>query len=382
MESSTKPKTVLTIHWPVSFAALFIVVAYLTISGIPISIHWTDFAMMYWTGLTLRAIFAAAILYALQYPAAAKHCWSRYYSQPARFVVIAVIFVWLTAWQGIGGAVINTVAAVAVAEFFDVRKFEFERIRQSAREILAPALYFFLGLILVFTYNDVIVTISSRYFDDALLKIDAHILAGSSVSAIARLASATLPAFSYRLFDTLYFGMDLVLGAAILLIGLQRGRNEACRYVGALLMAYYGALVLFYLWPTHDPSYSCLNHFEHLPMSDTKTVQQALAAKLDYVQNAFALNVDTDYFITFPCMHIALPFIAWWFCRKWKRIARVVFIYNIVLIPSILLLEWHYVVDIFGGLIVAALSVLISETGIVGFNPHVVNSEFAAAPKV
>ena len=108
---------------------------------------------------------------------------------------------------------------------------------------------------------------------------------------------------------------------------------------------------------------TCLNHFEHLQMSDTKTVQQVLATKLDYVHNGFALNVDTDYFITFPCMHIALPFIAWWFCREWKRIARVVFIYNIALVPSILLLEWHYVADIFGGLVVAVLCLFISETG-------------------
>jgi PAP2 superfamily len=372
-------KTVLPIHWSISFAALFVLVAYLTIARIPTTINWSDFAMMYWTGLALRAIFAAAILYIVQNPAAAKRCWSRYYGQPARFFLIGIIFTWLTAWQGLGGGIMNTVAAAAVAEFFDVRKFELEAIGKSAREVVAPAVYFFLGLFLVFAYNDVIVSMNPKYFDDAFLKIDSYILAGSSVSALARLASATLPAFSYRLFDILYFGMDLVVGGALLLIALLRGRNLACRYVGTLLMAYYGALVLFYLWPTHDPSFTCFNHFEHLPMSDTKTVQQVLAAKIEYVQDAFALRVDTDYFITFPCMHVALPFIAWWFCREWKRIARAMLLYNIVLIPAILLLEWHYAVDILGGLIVAALSVFMSEAGFVLSNSRVLNSEIAAA---
>jgi len=265
--------------------------------------------MMYWAGLTLRAIFGAAILYALQYPDAAKRCWSRYYGQPARFLLIGIIFIWLTAWQGIGGGIMNTVAAIAVAEFFDVRKFEFEPISKSAREVIAPAVYFFLGLFLVFAYNDVIVSMHPEYFDDAFLKIDSYILAGSSVSALARWASATLPAFSYRLFDNLYFGMDLVVGGALLLVALLRGRKEARRYVGTLLMAYYGAVVLFYLWPTHDPSYTCINHFEHLPTSDTRIVQRVLAAKIEYMHDAFALNVDTDYFITFPCMHVALPLI-------------------------------------------------------------------------
>src|SRR5262245_26837056 len=119
MKALANPRTV-TIHWTVSFAALFVLVAYLTIARIPITINWADFAMMYWTGLTLRAIFAAAILYVLQYPSVAKRCWSRYRGQPARFFLIGIILIWLTAWQGLAGGIMNTVAAVAVAEFFDV----------------------------------------------------------------------------------------------------------------------------------------------------------------------------------------------------------------------------------------------------------------------
>jgi len=57
-------------------------------------------------------------------------------------------------------------------------------------------------------------------------------------------------------------------------------------------------------------------------------------------------------------------------------------LYNIVLIPAILLLEWHYAVDILGGLIVAALSVFMSEAGFVLSNSRVVDSEFAVASKV
>jgi PAP2 superfamily protein len=382
VKSTTNPKTVLQVHWPVSLAALFVLVAYITLAEIPTTINWTTFAMMFWTGLTLRAIFAAAILYVIQYPAVAKRCWSRYREQPGRFVVIGGIFIWLTAWQGIGGGILNTVSAVAVAEFFDVRKFEFDRVSESIREIVAPSIYFFLGLMLVFTYNDVIITISARFFDNALLKIDSYFLAGYSVSAIARVASSILPDITYRLFDKVYFGMAMVLGSALLLLALLRGRKEACRYVGTLLLGYYGALVLFYLWPTRSPFYTCLGHFEHLATSDTKVLQGYLAARFEYTRNSFALNVDPDYFIAFPCMHIALPFIAWWFCRQWKRIGRAIFVYNMVLIPTILLLEFHYLADILGGLIVAALAVFISETGIALHHSRVAKSEFAAAPKV
>jgi membrane-associated phospholipid phosphatase len=73
-------------------------------------------------------------------------------------------------------------------------------------------------------------------------------------------------------------------------------------------------------------------------------------------------RISTDYFIGFPCMHIAQPLIVMWFLRRWKRMLIVLCAYDALLIVSILLLEWHYLVDIIGGVLVAAISIAITES--------------------
>jgi len=58
-------------------------------------------------------------------------------------------------------------------------------------------------------------------------------------------------------------------------------------------------------------------------------------------------------------MHIAQPVIALWYLRKFKRIIPLLIAYDILLIASILILNWHYFVDILGGIVVAAVAVLL-----------------------
>ena len=53
-----------------------------------------------------------------------------------------------------------------------------------------------------------------------------------------------------------------------------------------------------------------------------------------------ATLVDFDYFIGFPCMHIAHPVIATFFvAKRWNRMATALVVYNAVLIPAFVLLE-------------------------------------------
>jgi membrane-associated phospholipid phosphatase len=48
-----------------------------------------------------------------------------------------------------------------------------------------------------------------------------------------------------------------------------------------------------------------------------------------------------------------------WFLRPWKRIVAALTAVNVVLVAAILLLEWHYLVDVLGGVVVAMLAVLV-----------------------
>jgi membrane-associated phospholipid phosphatase len=69
-----------------------------------------------------------------------------------------------------------------------------------------------------------------------------------------------------------------------------------------------------------------------------------------------------DYYVGFPSLHTALPIIGLWFLRPWKKLARpLVFCYVVLLVPSIVLLEWHFLMDIAGGVVTAFLSIWLVE---------------------
>jgi L-lactate permease len=112
------------------------------------------------------------------------------------------------------------------------------------------------------------------------------------------------------------------------------------------------------------PFYTCQDHFTSFPrMLDTYEIQQSAILKAKLLATSYKQfnHVDTDYFIAFPCMHIAQPLVVLWFLRRWKKMKIFLLVYDIVLIPAILLLEWHYFADLVGGAIVAVVAILLNR---------------------
>ena len=68
-----------------------------------------------------------------------------------------------------------------------------------------------------------------------------------------------------------------------------------------------------------------------------------------------------DYYIGFPSMHVAMPLIAVWFLRKWRKITVILIGFDVLLLISIVALQWHYLVDLAGGLLVAGLAIFINR---------------------
>jgi PAP2 superfamily len=347
------------LHWVISAALIIVLAAYVKLARVPIHFNWPLFILGYWVDIASSAIFTATILYVVQRPEDLKRCWQRYWTEPARLLIIAIVTGWLIWWLDIRAGFKATVITIAVAEVFDVQKFQLPRLRQLLLNFMPPAVYFFFGIVLVFTYNDVILSVSPITYDATLLHADGWFLGGSSISELSRIASVTLPSFVFTIFDRVYLGLFSEIGAALVLVALIRGYKEGCRYVGTMLLAYYLALLIFYLYPTLSPYYLCPDH-SHLPTTTAASkIEPVLMTRTAANQRAFALNVEGDYNIAFPCMHIALAVMAWWFCREWKRIARVFFVYNITLMLAILLLEWHYLVDLPAGIAIAVLVIAI-----------------------
>src|SRR5260370_40944597 len=60
-------------------------------------------------------------------------------------------------------------------------------------------------------------------------------------------------------------------------------------------------------------------------------------------------------------MHIAQPLIVMWFLRRWKRIVAVLAAYDVLLVIAIVLVEWHYFVDLLAAVPVAGIAIAITD---------------------
>jgi PAP2 superfamily len=331
---------------------------------LPVQFDWMHLGIAFWIILTAQSIFVAALLCLIALPRQVVFdpLVDRYRRNPLRIVLLLLylgILAWAFTWVK---ALILTVDAIALLEFRERRNLD--QFRQAAAAVLAPALYLFAGFLLVFAYNDIIVSVRFNFtYDPAFNGMDRAILHGLSVSDLAHWAIRTFPLSFFHFLEFIYFGMFPQIGAGIILVTLYDGKLHGLQFVGTILLAYYLALGLFYLWPSHGPYYLCPAHFSRFPSTlQAYTIQKSLMAHaLDRWNHVPIERISTDYFIAFPCMHIAQPLIVMWFLRRWKRMLLVLCAYDALLIVAILFLEWHYLVDLVGGLLVASLSIAFTE---------------------
>jgi hypothetical protein len=221
--------------------------------------------------------------------------------------------------------------------------------RDLLKAIVIPAAYFFVALILVCGYNDVIAALRfDGSADLALNRIDASLLGGITVASLAQ----GLSLHEIDFLKSVYTFLFSLIGGCLVLLALRYGRRTAMSYIGTIVTVYYIALVVFYFVPATGPYYP----------ADTSHPYVQVLNELRDPRAPKALG--TDYFIALPCLHIAQPLIALWFVRRWKVIASVLAAYCLAVIPTVFLLQEHYVVDVIGGVIVAIIAIAMVPTRI------------------
>jgi len=351
-------------HYGISLLLSIALIPVLRGLHLPVRFDWKALGGAYWI-LAGQSVFVAALLCLIGLPwqAVLRPLIERYQREPVRIVLLLLYLAalgWALTWLT---AVVVTIDTVAIIEF---RERAPHKPRPSAAAVLLPALYLVAGFLLVSAYNVIIVSVHFGFAYDAVFNaMDRWILHGWSVSDLSHWAVRTFPLPFFQFLEFIYFGMFPQIGAAIILVTLYDGKNQGLQFVGTILAAYYLTLGLFYLWPSHGPYYLCPGHFSRFP--DTLVIY---SIQNILIKDALALwnhvpiqRISTDYFIAFPCMHIAQPVIVAWFLRRWKRMLIVLCAYDALLIVSILLLEWHYLVDIIGGILVAGIAIAITAGG-------------------
>ncbi len=351
-------------HYGISLLLSIALIPVLRGLHLPVRFDWKALGGAYWI-LAGQSVFVAALLCLIGLPwqAVLRPLIERYQREPVRIVLLLLYLAalgWALTWLT---AVVVTIDTVAIIEF---RERAPHKPRPSAAAVLLPALYLVAGFLLVSAYNVIIVSVHFGFAYDAVFNaMDRWILHGWSVSDLSHWAVRTFPLPFFQFLEFIYFGMFPQIGAAIILVTLYDGKNQGLQFVGTIFTAYYLTLGLFYLWPSHGPYYLCPGHFSRFP--DTLVIY---SIQNILIKDALALwnhvpiqRISTDYFIAFPCMHIAQPVIVAWFLRRWKRMLIVLCAYDALLIVSILLLEWHYLVDIIGGILVAGIAIAITAGG-------------------
>lgn len=362
-------------HWIATCLFAALVVPLFLAAKLPLSVNWPRLVSIFWVGLSLHSVAFAVLLMVIGFPIhqTLGPVWTHYKAQKPRLVFFVIFAIIMILQFGLLSGFVLIVLAVVLGELVDRTRGDLNAIVNLVKPLLVPSVYLFLGLVMVFAYNDLIATVKNpSAYDWLYLKMDSYLLGGSSVSAIAHSLIRRMPS-SAVWSEVIYYGMFNQIGAALIVLAIYAGSKEAARYVGTLLTAYYLGLILFFLWPSMGPFYTCPGHFSEFPnFLRTYGSQLGMAQKAQLLATNRSLSqVDTDYFVAFPCLHIAQPLIVAWFLRKWKRIVVFLLAYDALLIPAILLLEWHYFVDIVGGVAVAALAIALNrqaKTGILTEN--------------
>jgi hypothetical protein len=350
------------LHFWVSFPLCAALIPILRSQHLPLRFDWGTLAIAFWLVLAAESIFLSAILcaFGLPYDQICKPLWERYRQNPFQIVILLAYFMVLAWATSVVKAVILTVATLAFVEFISNRRKKSESLRHDFAAVFLPAGYLFVGFLIVFAYNCAIVSVRFSFAaDPALAAIDRWLMHGYSVWDMTRWALRALPLTFFRSMEFLYFGMFPQIGATIILVALCEGRARALQFVGTILMAYYLALAIFYVWPSQGPYY--------LTAVDLPTSLQSYTIQKTLIARALALwhhqpisQISTDYFIGLPCMHIAQPLIVLWFLRRWPRMVVALAIYDVAMTIAVLMLEMHYVVDVLAGVLVACVAIMIT----------------------
>jgi len=344
---------------------------------LPSSLDWRGNVAFY-LSLGSQSLLYAMLFCALAFPPhrSLGPFLARYRTAKLRIVLAVVFLLVLLRVLPFAAAILAAAKTLFVIELAERSRSEGTSFIRKASRLLLPAIYMFVGLTLAIIYNDIIV--ADRFplsFDGFLNRVDASFLWGRTISSIAHSLWAILPARFLSFLDIAYFQMFAIVGAG-LLASAYGSFKRGMQFVGACLTAYYLSLLIFYIWPTYGPYVFCSTHAAHAPAylmayKFQASGMQSLQAVSQHKQKYLA----SGYYIAFPALHVGLPVIAMGMLRRCRGVFWFLAAYNLVLVVAIMSLEWHYVIDLFGGVAMGLLALAIVGAGSTDAENHGVDAK-------
>jgi hypothetical protein len=352
------------LHYVLAIIAVAALFPALDIANYPRKWDWATYLGLY-TILVFQSSMVAALLYSIQSPRRIFTIIRNLWLNRPKLILTVIFAVVLFVVIGPSFALIILIDTIALSELLNITRQNGKKTHEIVSALLPSTIYLFLGLVIVFTFVNIVVRVRFYgLYDNFLNELDKSIL-GMTVFDMARHASEILPEKAFRFLDFIYYGMFAQIGAALIICGISCGSRRALQFVGTILFAYFIAIILFFLFPSIGPFYFHGPDAKRL-FDDVScyTTQKYLLMNAQYLWEQKPVQViPIGYYIGFPCMHIAQPLIVLWYLRKWKNMVAVLLAYDVLLAAAILILEWHFFTDILGGIAVATAAVLFMGYG-------------------
>jgi membrane-associated phospholipid phosphatase len=151
----------------------------------------------------------------------------------------------------------------------------------------------------------------------------------------------------------LVYGAHFAFPLVVAFLFWLRDRAMYYRFVGTLLLMALIGFVIYLLLPVAPPRFA-YQFGEALPVHDVMANTWERLDAIAWVSWAYA-NMSGNPYAAFPSLHAAFPVLAWLFVRgRYPKAAWAVVVYAAIVWFAIVYLGHHYIVDILGGVALAA----------------------------
>lgn len=239
-----------------------------------------------------------------------------------------------------------------------------DRRQQVARVVIeiAVATLVFLAICYFYTILKALTFVGRKPVDLSLVEFE-HSITGVYPHRLIAAWGATKP-WLIELCDWVYFKFFLHMAlTTALLLGMHRSR-ERIEYLGALALCYLFGGPLYHLLPGAGPVFFDPASYQQVFKMKlmTNSIRDWLFHNTSGVVTEHASVVKTwGYIACMPSLHIAQEVVMLWYARR-SRIALVLsVIFTGLTCLAVVLLGWHYPIDVVGGIVVAAIAIAISR---------------------
>lgn len=218
--------------------------------------------------------------------------------------------------------------------------------------------------------------------DDAPLIAFGGAVGGQPLHRVIAAWASTHPDFVV-LCDRVYFRLFSHMAVvSCFLTGLGRPDTRQ-RYLSALSVAYVAGACLYFVLPALGPVYADPEAFAFLralPL-DVNEVQPLLLRSTNAVREGRCDGIATyAYIAAMPSLHLAHELVMLFYARASRAFFAANALFTALTAVAVVVLGWHYGIDILGGAVLAALSIAVAEWRRIPWMPAALRPTAAPSP--